>query len=33
MGDLALLRNAKAKHPVEVSAYERAEPRLAEAMA
>ena len=33
MADWAHLRNAKAKHPVEVSACEPAEPRLAEAMA
>ena len=33
MADWAHLRNAKAKHQEEVSACERAEPRLAEAMA
>ena len=33
MADWALLCNVKAKHPVEVSTCERAEPRLAEAMA
>ena len=33
MADWAHLRNAKAKNQVEVSACERAEPPLAEAMA
>ena len=33
MGDWAHLRNAKAKHPEEVSACERVKPPLAEAMA